>query len=406
MSPNIVSTASLLSSKGAAMIRSRRGRTPGFTLIELLVVIAIIAILIGLLLPAVQKVREAAARMSCSNNLHQIGLAIHNYASAYGYFPPDETDFNPNGGINPATGMQYPGNDPGVGMDVIAKNNDNVGQSNWTLMLPYIEQGNVYSLINTQLSIFNPVNLPPVTGDPVATHGGTNPAYSTAIKTYLCPSDPAPPTINYWNNFWGPPGWGVVPACLNPPPVQIWGRASYGALPGFHSDFVNRFPPINQAALANEPGTIVNFNHGGNSPVGFNSVSDGLSNTWIIGEDSGRPVGYNHSHAIFTADYGDGVGLLPVDGVINPVGGGGGAWADSFNFFHLDGAACDNSGGRGGPCEMNYTSNNELFSFHTGGCNILFGDGSVHFIADSISPPLIIAFITKAGGEVIDGSAY
>jgi prepilin-type N-terminal cleavage/methylation domain-containing protein len=128
----------------------------GFTLIELLVVIAIIAILIGLLLPAVQKVREAAARSQCGNNLHQIGIAAHSSHDAVGTFPP-------------CFGT-YPAGTPGV--------------RNTTMfwLLPYIEQSNLYQTAATTT---------PGSYDPATSERGLPAASQTPIKTYICPSDPS-----------------------------------------------------------------------------------------------------------------------------------------------------------------------------------------------------------------------
>jgi prepilin-type N-terminal cleavage/methylation domain-containing protein/prepilin-type processing-associated H-X9-DG protein len=364
-------------------------RSTGFTLIELLVVIAIIAVLVGLLLPAVQKVREAANRMSCSNNLKQIGLAVHNYESTYGYFPPDETDF----AIN----------DPNAIPGAVSSGNANLGFGAMVVILPFIEQNNVYQQFDVTKSIFDPVNLP--------APFGTNPAASTVIKTYLCPSSPAPASINYYNCLLSGTGWGVIPAeDPNPTadfPLFIYGRTDYGPLPGSHKFVVQNFCPPSYLtyynSLGGETGTITDWNqtNSGRGRRRIADVTDGLSNTMIFGEDAGRPVGYNRAHTIFSEDTGNGLGLLPCDGAINPVGGGGGGWADPFTFFHLAGAAADNSGARGGPCMVNCTSDNELYSFHTGGINALFGDGSVHFVSDNDTATIIIGLITRGGGETI-----
>jgi len=144
-----------------------RARTRGFTLIELLVVIAIIAILIGLLLPAVQKVREAAARMKCSNNLKQIGVGLHNYQSTYGKLPP-MARYTP------------------------ASTNKPEERSNlWISLLPYIEQDNVYKL-----------SPGPSPRDPSVDAGDVRSLANKEIKAYLCPSDASNSPSATWTNGW------------------------------------------------------------------------------------------------------------------------------------------------------------------------------------------------------------
>ncbi len=157
-------------------LRSKSVRSKSaFTLIELLVVIAIIAILIGLLLPAVQKVREAAARMSCSNNLKQIGIGFHTYNDAYGYLPCGGTNSN---NITQSNGQPcVPGVAPAVGQ---------LQGASWAFqILPYLEQGNVYN-----------GNMPGGYGTVGQGGSQANTVPSAIIKTYYCPSRRNPIAIN------------------------------------------------------------------------------------------------------------------------------------------------------------------------------------------------------------------
>jgi prepilin-type processing-associated H-X9-DG protein len=92
-----------------------------------------------------------------------------------------------------------------------------------------------------------------------------------------------------------------------------------------------------------------------------------------------------------------------VDGIIEPVSSAGGAWGDMFCYSALAGGQCDDTGKRLGSCMVNYTSNNEIYAWHTGGANALFGDGSVRFLKEATPATLLIALVTRAGGEAISG---
>ena len=118
------------------------------------------------------------------------------------------------------------------------------------------------------------------------------------------------------------------------------------------------------AQAAGETGSICS------TQVKIVNITDGTSNTLIVAEDAGRPVGYNAARQIYTVfSSGDGVVGQPTDGVLNPTAGGGGAWADPYSYFHLDGSWPSGLRGNGGTCMVNCTSNNEIYSFHTGGAN-------------------------------------
>ncbi len=311
-------------------------RSAGFTLIELLVVIAIIATLIALLLPAVQSAREAARRAQCVNNLKQIGLATLNFESTYTYLPPKGMPVN-------QTNWNYA--DPDVNAQAAIPT---VAASYLTMILPYMDQMVIYNAINLNLAASDTSNIPVTTG-PGAIHSGLNSVYSVAINTLLCPSSPGPPTINYFNTFWGPYGDGGGDVCtpgapapsgnvtnLNPPPTQIWGRTDYFPIPGLHNTcLLAAGMPAGYIAAVGEgkdSGTITGWPI--TNKIRIASVTDGTSNTLMISECGSKPIGYNGFRQIYRSE----VDGLLVDGVIEPVSSAGGAWADHFTYSSLAGA--------------------------------------------------------------------
>ncbi|MHC5539486.1 DUF1559 domain-containing protein [Singulisphaera rosea] len=350
-------------------MRTRRVRVrPGFTLIELLVVIAIIAVLIALLLPAVQAAREAARRAQCVNNLKQIGLALHNYNDVVGSFPP--------GGIS---------------------------DKNWTgtwwswpsFILPQLEQGNVYNSINYSLSNINQSN-DNAANDPQMT------IWRSVIKTYLCPSDSAAGTGLVPNLSWLTAGgnWAFIgtqytaaATCY----VGNWGDMKTG---NNTFDLYSGESPVGTAPAWGCQGTfrgIFGDCSDGRS-TGLRDITDGTSNTLLVGESSP-----NMNGALAWVN-GDGVWATTVvplnwkadlkDGQVDPTDG------STCNLSQL------NNFTQALHCWRNQTINWGFKSYHPGGANFTFGDGSVRFLKQSISPRVYNALGTRSGGEVVSADAY
>ncbi len=357
----------------------------GFTLSELLVVIAIIAILISLLLPAVQQAREAARRTQCRNNMKQLGLAQHNYHDVYNMFSNTWTP------ITVSTGIK-------VGGPVVS----------WSAAtLPYLDRANVYSAINFELTYAD------VTGadtlhpyDPV-----TAAAFATVIPTFMCPSAPGDNAIVTWQI----PA-GTVLAAGFPPTGETWdhtsGRIDYSSANGIRSGLSG--VAYGGAAAAAQGITSSGDRHGvikWQVPIvdvpslsdlsersGIRDVTDGTSNTILIGERaSANDLYYGRIKQSPTGPNAAAVGLQALTG--------GGPWGDGWTENWIKGSLQDGTeaGDGGGPCGINCSNAHQAgwYSWHTGGAMICLADGSVRFLSENVDAFIYASLITAAKGEVV-----
>ena len=357
-----------------------RARRSAFTLIELLVVIAIIAVLVGLLVPAVQKVREAANRMSCSNNIKQMGLAFHNHESSQGKLPhPGQIDST---GTNTTLYMMH----------------------SWcTQVLPYIEQEAVYKMFdhssptpaNYNKTFVHPLSKGIDYDDPAFPSGWV--AAQTQIKTFVCPTTPLAGTARSSGE-----GLGAIDYMV--PVVSDIDEGTRARVVG--------------AGSASYRGRFFGMLTAEGSSVA--SCQDGSSNTLLLIEDCGR------AHPL-VSNFGAGSSRnSPVASPGHPVPGDGistnarrvYAWADPDaaangvsgphkSLGNRTAKINNNSNPIGGPAECRWSVNNcgpndEPFSFHSGGVNACFGDGSVRFVRDSIDALVLKAIVGANDGQIVN----
>lgn len=327
--------------------RLRTPGKPGFTLVELLVVIAIIGILVALLLPAVQAAREAARRMSCSNNLKQIGLAIHNYHDTFKSLPM-------------AWWIQVP---PANALNAQA----------WgTSILPFLEQQPLYDKYNKNVMAVNQAGPA----------GQANVALlQTPIPVFVCPS--APGGVNRIYNGDASP---TLPVTWKSAP------SDYCATTGVRGNFAN-IAYAGNAGGQREGAMQVHGPFGENRSGLLAEIVDGTSNTFLVGERTGGDKIYSKKQ--------------PVPALAGFVRTNGGGWGDALNGEHwLQGALFSGVPplpANGGPCAINCTNLRGwgFHCFHPGGCMFIMADASVQFMSETVVPLAIAGRITRLKGELL-----
>ena len=351
------------------MLRPRKSRR-GFTLIELLVVIAIIGVLIALLLPAVQAAREAARRAQCINNLKQMGLALFNYESAQGSFPPGMFGGSLKDVPTPCGSIQ--------------------SHTVFAFILPYMEQTQTYNAINFSLPSWgHPTTASSGASDNWAYFQAT--AFTTKVNAYLCPSDQwsredgggsAQGVISGNRNAYSPTSYAAVAGTIECLWYGYWGTQSA------------------QYCEAIEPNGIF----GKNYTYKIADIRDGTSNTLMVGE-AGRfltePVDAFNFWNRGGYAFGDPQGGVRIQVIAYTVpkinaqatGVTPGYLGDPFNWWNLT--------------QYPQSANEGQFgfrSYHPGGANFLVGDGTVKFVKQTINPTVYQALGTRSNGELTQGT--
>jgi prepilin-type N-terminal cleavage/methylation domain-containing protein len=349
-------------------------RRSGFTLIELLVVIAIIAVLVSLLLPAVQQAREAARRTQCKNNLKQIGLAFHNHESSFGTVPSS---------LRPTS--------TGQGTTRIAA---------LTKLLPYLDQANIYNQYNQSINW----------------SVGANVALSRqVIPVFNCPSNPLAGNLD------------GIPDVIANYAQDTSATSDYSPVYGISQlVYDNGLTTLPKPALFTDPGDSnyryikgffpKNAELNGQKGTQFRDVTDGLSNTIAVVESAGRPAVWRKNRQF---------GSLPLDRLNS------GGWARPASDILFYGQKADGTDLLGtvalnatnglniGPsvANTNYTSatypytvapyafgvhgTGAVYAFHTGGAQVVLGDGAVRFISENINFNTFLSLLTPGAGETV-----
>ncbi|OJW20211.1 MAG: prepilin-type N-terminal cleavage/methylation domain-containing protein [Planctomycetales bacterium 71-10] len=362
------------------MLRTSKARA--FTLIELLVVIAIIAVLIALLLPAVQAAREAARRAQCTNNLKQLGLAMHNYHSTVGSFPT--------GNIRGVGQVLAPADPTPCGTNVFSS----CQNTPWfCLMLPYIEQGALGNAYNYQIGAEGPE-----TGSIPMGIFVNNTVSLTKLSTFQCPSD----RINQWQVS---PDFVPV-AAVNALKftkgnyAASWGNLHWG------QDTQAGYSPMVDPVTGGLPNHM-------KSAFGFEttsvaSVTDGTSNT-VFAAEILQGATFDLRGMMWSTIPGGGSFMArlapnnPTDYYrlpVNPPNGG-----DFLNQIPL----CVSEPVQGLPCAGGAGDKRAFAgarSRHAGGVNAMMGDGSVRFVKNSVSMPVWLGLNSISGGEIVSADSY